>query len=160
MMKMFEAVAAYLHQRSAASTGRACRHAVTSSECARTPARQNSRLFLNVSLYPMLFPCVPSQKNNRFAPSPGIAACTGRSCRHAAIRASSGFEFIFRTFARRSTCFSELLKRHHHPNLSGNQSTPTYDYGTDVCLFVAMLLTHPLHHFSQSKDSDNQARKH
>jgi len=35
-----------------------------------------------------------------------------------------------------------LLRRHHHPNLSGYQSTPTCDCGTDACLcaFVAMLL--------------------
>ena len=31
-----------------------------------------------------------------------------------------------RTFARRSTYF---LRRHHHINLLGNQSTPTYDCG-------------------------------
>ena len=35
-----------------------------------------------------------------------------------------------------------LLRRHHHPILSGSQSTPTNDCCTDVCLcaFVAMLL--------------------
>ena len=55
---------------------------------------------------------------------------------------SRDFEIIFRIFARRSTYF---FRRHHHINLLGNQSTPTYDCGTDVCLcaFVAMLLTTP-----------------
>ena len=40
----------------------------------------------NASLYPILLPFAPLLENNRFAPSPGIAACTGRSFIHPAIR--------------------------------------------------------------------------